>query len=57
MTAVKKISLKKYNAIMDKIIKKNLSVEDTLTEMLEEASKYVVVELSLKDLKEKKNGN
>ena len=36
------ISIEKYNKIMDKIIKKNMSVADTLIEMLEEASKYEI---------------
>ena len=35
-----KISIEKYNKIMDSIIKKGRPVSDTLIEMLEEASKY-----------------
>ena len=39
----KKISMKKYVKIMDKIIGMGKPMEDTLIEMLEEAGKYRVM--------------
>ena len=38
----KKITMKKYSKIMDKIIKMGKPVSDTLIAMLEEASKYEI---------------
>ena len=46
----KLISMTEYNKIMDKIIKKKKSVEDTLIEMLDAASKYNIKE-SKKEIK------
>lgn len=40
----KKISINKYNKMMDKITRKGKSVSDTLIAMLEEASKYEICE-------------
>ena len=44
----KKITIEEYNKKMDKIIAKNLSVPETLMEMLEEASRYIIVESTKK---------
>ena len=40
----KKITPTKYNKLMDKIIKKGLSPSDTLIAMLDEASKYDLID-------------
>jgi len=39
-----KITLQEYNKKMDKFIDKNLPVNDVLITMLEEASKYTIIE-------------
>lgn len=44
----KKISIEKYNRIMNKIIKMNLPVNEALVAMLEEASKYKLTEYKKK---------
>jgi len=44
----KKISIKRYNTIMDNIIKMGKPVSDTLIDLLEEASKYEVKNASNK---------
>ena len=38
----KKISIKRYNKIMDKIISMGYPSNDTLIKMLDEASKYAI---------------
>ena len=50
----KKITIEEYNKKMDKIIAKNLSVPETLMEMLEEASRYIIVE-SIKERNARKD--
>lgn len=44
----KKISIEKYNSIMNKIIRINLPVNEVLVAMLEEASKYKLAECKKK---------
>jgi hypothetical protein len=44
VTKRKKISISKYNKIMEKIIAKGLPVPETLIELLEEASKYDLID-------------
>ena len=39
-----KITFQEYNKKMDKFIAKNLPVNDALIAMLEEASKYTIIE-------------
>jgi len=41
---MKKISISEYQKIMNGIIDKKLSVEETLIVMLEEATKYEIIE-------------
>lgn len=38
----KKINISKYNKIMEKIVAKGRTVSETLIEMLNEASKYIL---------------
>ena len=54
MTKVKRISLKKYNAIMDRICRQKLPVQDLLIKMLDEAAKYDIAEFHTKGVKRSK---
>jgi len=50
----KEITATEYNKLISKIIKKGHPIEDTLVEMLEEASKYTIKGLKRKYIKGKK---
>ncbi len=42
MQKLQKITIEKYNEIMSQIIAKNIDIDKTLIEMLDEARKYTI---------------
>lgn len=54
---MKRVTIEKYNKMMDEIIRMNMSAEDTLIAMLEKAAQYEIIDkCKIKESEKTRNG-